>query len=103
MLRNHQRFYYALKPYLPWRLRIGLRRLVAQRIRVGNDLTWPISPAAAHKPMNWPGWPGGKKFAVVLTHDVEGLNGYAKCSKLLQLEERHDFRSSFNFIPEGDY
>jgi len=53
--------------------------------------------------VGWPGWPGGKKFALVLTHDVESSNGVAKCRALMQLEKTLGFRSSFNFIPEGEY
>ena len=54
-------------------------------------------------PDSWPGWPGGKKFALVLTHDVEGNAGLKKCRQLMQLERGLGFRSSFNFIPEGEY
>jgi glycosyltransferase involved in cell wall biosynthesis len=39
----------------------------------------------------------------VLTHDVEGSAGLAKCRQLMELEQKLGFRSSFNFIPEGDY
>jgi hypothetical protein len=53
-------------------------------------------------PTGWPGWPGGKKFALVLTHDVEGAAGLAKCRQLMELEQSLGFRSSFNFIPEGE-
>ena len=44
-----------------------------------------------------------EKFAVVLTHDVEGPLGVAKCRQLMELEKKLGFCSSFNFIPEGDY
>jgi peptidoglycan/xylan/chitin deacetylase (PgdA/CDA1 family) len=54
-------------------------------------------------PPNWPGWPEGREFAFVLTHDVEGQKGLDRCRQLMDLEARHGFRSSFNFIPEGDY
>ncbi len=95
--------YYRLKPYLPWRLRIFFRRVLAGiRLRARQDV-WPISEASGQKPKDWPGWPDGKKFAFVLTHDVEGLKGLAKCRQLMQLEKELGMRSSFNFIPEGDY
>jgi glycosyltransferase involved in cell wall biosynthesis len=97
------RLYYHLKPYLPWRLRMALRRAVAQSRRELFKDVWPINESAARPPDGWPGWPNGKKFAVVLTHDVEGPDGLAKCLKLMQLEKDLGFRSSFNFIPEGDY
>jgi len=54
-------------------------------------------------PANWSGWPSGKRFAVVLTHDVEGQLGVDKCRRLMDLESEMGFRSSFNFVPEGSY
>lgn len=101
MLRN--RFYYRFKPFLPWRLRIALRGIMARRKRRVFQDVWPIDEAAGQAPAGWPGWPDGKKFAFVLTHDVEGVDGVAKCRQLMQLERELGFRSSFNFIPEGDY
>ena len=98
-----RRVYYALKPHLPWRLRIAMRRILARRLRRTTAGVWPIDPAASTPPEGWPGWPGGKKFAVVLTHDVEGPAGLAHCRELAEQERQLGFRSSFNFIPEGSY
>lgn len=63
---------------------------------------WPIDGNSAEPPENWVGWPGGKRFALVLTHDVETADGLGKCRHLMSLEENGGFRSSFNFVP-GDY
>ncbi|MBI2924454.1 MAG: glycosyltransferase [Verrucomicrobia bacterium] len=101
MLRNH--FYYFLKPLLPWSLRVGLRRLRAGRRRRLYAGVWPIDPAAARPPEGWQGWPEGKQFAMVLTHDVEGQLGLDRCRSLVETEEQLGFRSSFNFVPEGEY
>ena len=101
MLRNH--LYYQLKPYLPRRLRMVVRRMLARRKRGSYKDIWPINEAAGRPPDGWPGWPEGKKFALVLTHDVEGRDGLAKCRDLMKLEMELGFRSSFYFIPEGDY
>lgn len=98
-----RRTYYALKPHLPWRLRMGLRRFVARALRANRRTVWPIDPAAAMAPAGWPGWPDGKKFAVVLTHDVDGAAGLARCRELAEHELALGFRSCFNFIPEGPY
>jgi len=54
-------------------------------------------------PESWPGWPEGKQFALVLTHDVEGNLGLDRCERLIELEKSLGFRSSFNLIPEGEY
>ena len=97
------RIYYRFKPYLPWWLRMGMRRMVARRKRDTFKNVWPINEAAGRRPENWRGWPDGKQFALVLTHDVESAGGLAKCLRLMELERRLGFRSSFNLIPEGDY
>jgi glycosyltransferase involved in cell wall biosynthesis len=99
----NSRLYYHLKPYLPWRLRMGARRILARRKLERCQDVWPINEAAGQPPDGWPGWPDGKKFAFVITHDVEGPRGLAKCRQLMQMEKELGFRSSFNFIPEGDY
>lgn len=97
------RLYYRLKPYVPWRLRIFARRLLARRQRQIYSNHWPINEAAGKTPPNWPGWPDGKKFTLILTHDVEGKAGLEKCRELMRLEKKLGFRSAFNFIPEGEY
>jgi glycosyltransferase involved in cell wall biosynthesis len=73
------------------------------RLRKRSGDVWPIMPGSERPPENWPGWPGGKKFALVLTHDVESKAGLGKCRSLMHLEMELGFRSSFNFVPEGDY
>ena len=101
MLRN--RVYYRLKPFIPRTVRTAFRRRLASRLRGSIADIWPIMPGSEQPPENWPGWPHGKKFAVVLTHDVESAAGVEKCRQLMQLEMTFGFRSSFNFIPEGNY
>src|SRR4029453_17418222 len=101
MLRN--RTYYRLKPLVPQALRTAIRRKLAMRLRKRIGEVWPIMPGSERPPENWPGWPEGKKFAVVLTHDVESNVGLQKCRSLMEMELDHGFRSSFNFIPEGSY
>jgi glycosyltransferase involved in cell wall biosynthesis/peptidoglycan/xylan/chitin deacetylase (PgdA/CDA1 family) len=103
MLRQHHRFYYTLKPFLPWRLRNAVRRISVRSRLKTCGATWPINPTAGAQPEGWPGWPDKKRFAVVLTHDVESSAGLAKCTQLLELEQKLGFRSSFNLIPEGEY
>ncbi len=97
------RLYYSAKPYLPWRLRLGLRRWHAKRIRRRSGDVWPILESAGRKPDGWPDWPDGKQFAFVLTHDVESQRGLDRVKPLAELEIALGFRSCFNFIPEGPY
>ena len=101
MLRN--RLYYSIKPLVPLPIRFGIRRWFAVRKRRQVDGAWPILPGSELPPNGWPGWPEGKRFALVLTHDVEGPSGRDKVTRLMKLESQLGFRSSFNLIPEGPY
>src|ERR1700709_898658 len=101
MLRN--KIYYQVKPFVPQTLRTAIRRRFALRLRDRVQGTWPIMPGSERPPEGWQGWPENKEFTLVLTHDVEGPLGLAKCRGLMELELELGFRSSFNFIPEGSY
>ena len=61
---------------------------------------WPINEEAGSHPPGWQGWPDGKQFALVLTHDVEGHSGLKKSYSLAELEMQLGFRSCFNFAAE---
>ena len=98
-----KRYYYHFRPYLFWSLRIALRRISVRALRRAHANVWPINEIAGRNPVGWPGWPKGKKFAVVLTHDVESSIGRDRCLKLMQLEQEIGFRSCFNLIPAGSY
>ena len=95
--------YYHLKPFIPSRVRLALRRRHVQRVLARCQDVWPIDELAGRTPEGWPGWPDGKSFAFVLTHDVETQRGLDQVKPLAELEMRLGFRSSFNFIPEGPY
>jgi predicted glycosyltransferase len=84
-------------------MRTVVRRKLARRLRERVRDIWPIMPGSGSPPDNWIGWPEGKRFALVLTHDVEGQSGLMRCRELMQMEQDLGFRSSFNFIPEGKY
>lgn len=91
--------YYILKPLLPRPLQIFARRLRAKSHMARNGHHWPIWEQAAAPPPAWPGWPGGKKFALVLAHDVESADGVSRCHPLAKLEEERGLRSTFGFVP----
>jgi hypothetical protein len=96
--------YYRVKPAIPHELRLMLRSRIASRQRRRSVNVWPINEElATRRPEWWSGWPDGKAFAFVLTHDVEGRKGMERCKALAELEMDLGFRSSFNFVPEGEY
>src|SRR6476620_2788662 len=88
---------------LPHSLRLGLRHAAAIPIKSAFASTWPMSVNASQPKTEWMGWPGGKQFAFVLSHDVEGRKGLSRCVPLAELEMRLGFRSTFFFVPEGEY
>lgn len=98
MLLN--RIFYTLKPAMPRRVQISIRRQIALYKQKKYAHLWPIDPNAGDPPKGWKGWPDGKKFALVLSHDVDTQKGHNNALKLAGLEEKLGFRSSFNFVPQ---
>lgn len=96
-----QQLYYQIRPFIPRSLQIIVRRRVVLWKRDLYKHVWPIDEKANKPPEGWSGWPEGKTFALVLTHDVESAKGVDRCLELVNLEERLGFRSSFNFVAEN--
>jgi len=115
--------YYRVKPAVPRRLQIAVRRRYARRLRIRHEREgafprWPIEPLAAEHaraelrerarraggepvPFVEP-WPHGHRFAYVLTHDVEGPAGLANVGRVLAVERRHGVVSSWYLVAD-DY
>ena len=97
--RHLRRTFYFIKPGIPRSLQILVRRRIASRKRVHFRTSWPIDPLAGSPPEHWSGWPENKKFALIISHDVDTKRGYDRCLQLLNLDKNLGFRSSFNFVP----
>jgi len=91
---------YALKSFIPRPMQIRIRQVIARRKRKSVGDVWPILESAGTPPPGWKGWPDGKQFALVLTHDVETAGGVERCREIMDLEERLGFRSVFYFVPD---
>jgi peptidoglycan/xylan/chitin deacetylase (PgdA/CDA1 family) len=110
--------YYAVKPLLPRPAQLALRRIYARRQARRRFPAWPIetllvdelkerlraeleATGAERVPfLNF--WPERRRFAFILTHDVEGMSGVENIPRLLEIERRYGLRSSWNFVAE-DY
>lgn len=108
--------YYALKPFMPRRLQLALRRAYAPRQAKAEFPAWPFeSSLVEHRDaqllaqlrasdlerlpfVDW--WPEGRRAAAVLTHDVEGPAGVANVMRVIELERRYGFVSCWNFVAE---
>jgi len=96
----NKRFFYIVKPMVPRAMQLFLRRFLVRRALKKHAKTWPIYPGSEAKPENWHGWPNGKKFAFILTHDVDTQKGHDASIALMELEKTLGFVSSFNFVPK---
>ncbi|MBN1846624.1 MAG: hypothetical protein JW810_13130, partial [Sedimentisphaerales bacterium] len=94
------KLYYHLKPFVPPRFLLSLRQWNCRRKWSRYRHVWPILANAGAPPAGWPGWPDNKRFALILTHDVDSITGQENCPALMELEERCGFRSGFYFVPE---
>jgi peptidoglycan/xylan/chitin deacetylase (PgdA/CDA1 family) len=110
------RAFYRVKPAIPRSVQHALRRRLARRQAVREFPAWPIEPVVlrsrAHalagelasrgtdRLRTISPWPAGHRFAITLTHDVEGPLGIERIPSLLEVERRHGFVSSWNFVAE---
>jgi SAM-dependent methyltransferase len=108
--------YYAVKPLVPRRLQLAMRRRYAKRQARTEFPCWPIEPLLVERHRKRlletleerrdgrlptiANWPGGRRFAAILTHDVEGPSGVARVPEIIELERRHGLVSSWNFVAE---
>src|SRR5918992_2776415 len=102
--------YYRLKPLLPRRAQLALRRAYAPRQAARPFPAWPIERVLLDRRdrlirerLRETGrdrlpvvgfWPDGRRFASILTHDVEGPAGIENIPRLLEIEQRHGLVSS---------
>lgn len=101
-MRNRP-LYQVGKAVLPRAAQIGLRKVLARWKRRSVADVWPILESAGRAPEGWTGWPEGKRFAFVLTHDVEMQRGLDRCRMVMDVEERQGIRSAFYCVPERRY
>lgn len=100
MLNSLVRAYYRVRPFVPRRLQVFLRgKVVRGRYRFHKH-RWPIPEKENRCGSSGGGWPAGRRFAFVLTHDVETGVGQDRCLELMSMEKDLGFLSSFNFVPE---
>lgn len=90
--------YYQLKPLIPRRAQLAARRARIRIKRSSHAGLWPINEQALRQITPFPGWPDGKQFGLILTHDVESEAGRDHSLDLAMLETKLGFRSSFNFV-----
>ncbi|MBV9802225.1 MAG: hypothetical protein JO130_03510 [Solirubrobacterales bacterium] len=106
--------YYRVRPLLPRPVQIWLRRRFARLQGRFAFPRWPIETCLhdffqfmfsvladiANEPIPYIApWPNGHTWALVLTHDVEQAEGLASVGPVVELEQAHGVRSSWNLVP----
>ena len=97
-MRNEM--YYLLKPMIPRNIQVYMRRAIIRWQMNQYKAVWPIDKSTITQGKQELVWPDNKKFALVLTHDVESQKGLERCLQLAEVEKSRGLRSSFNFVPE---
>jgi hypothetical protein len=108
------RSYYLARPLLPRPVQLRLRRGFTRVQSRSSFPGWPIEDNL-HNFYAWlfalvtdlaggpvpfvDLWPGGRTWALVLTHDVETDAGYRDIDLLRSIERERGYRSSWNFVP----
>src|SRR5207302_10416702 len=108
--------FYRVKPLIPRTAQIALRRRLARRQARRPFPAWPLESALLRRRADalsaelrdrgedrlavTAPWPDDHRFAVVLTHDVEGPLGLERIPAVLEVERRHGFVSAWNFVAE---
>lgn len=111
-----RRIYYLLKPYLPRSVIIRMRQKYNFLLNGGSAMDWPIESryvkfqreilrlvlllSEKEEIAFRYFWPNGKRYAFVLTHDIESAEGQRLAPVLADMEEALGFYSMFNFVPE---
>jgi hypothetical protein len=105
-----------VRPLLPVGIRKHLQRIRLNDWRQIEFPRWPVDTsvdalmrqvlgallrhgAVDRVPFVW-FWPDGAKTCVVMTHDVEGPDGYRFCGELMDIDDAFGVRSAFQIVPE---
>ena len=115
-IKAASRLYYLLKPLLPKSSIFHLRQVYNAFLHRKSVTGWPIE--SRYVKFQWEilrqvllfskkkeiafryFWPQGKRYAFILTHDIETAEGQRLAPVLADMEETLGFHSMFNFVPE---
>jgi hypothetical protein len=85
------------RPFPQWPVDTSVDRMFTRLMRLKLE-TSPESRI----PFIW-FWPGGKQCSAVMTHDVETAAGLAFADALMNVNDAHGIKSSFQLIPGARY
>jgi peptidoglycan/xylan/chitin deacetylase (PgdA/CDA1 family) len=108
--------FYRVKRFIPRNVQLAGRRALIRRQGLPEFPAWPFDGSFVTLFRRFAGellgtagvpelgfrwfWPDRKRFAFILTHDVESAEGLKRAIELADLEEERGFRSSFNVVAD---
>jgi hypothetical protein len=112
-------FYYLIRKCLPFRVRRELQRIYFSDWKELPFPAWPVdftvdtlhleilrltleASGAKKLPFIW-FWPDGAPSCLIMTHDVETSAGRDFTFKLMDLDDAHGIKASYQVIPEERY
>ncbi len=104
---KHKIYYHTIRPVLPEAMRRFLQKKRASVIDYRKDFIWEDFVNEVGLSRNGqlndneqvPLYGKGNECAIVLTHDVEGEEGFKFIPDVIELEEKYGFKSSWNIVP----
>src|SRR5579863_10715728 len=111
--------YYLVRPLLPVPVRKHLQKMLLMNWDKLLFPHWPVdftvdklfersllmtlrSQGLDRIPFIW-FWPDGASGCVIMTHDVETVEGRDFCSSLMDIDDRFGIKASFQVVPERRY
>jgi glycosyltransferase involved in cell wall biosynthesis/peptidoglycan/xylan/chitin deacetylase (PgdA/CDA1 family) len=100
VLSKAHQYFYKLRPLIPSSMRRLLQRIRNRNIETPNawyEVPEMIELFASYEAKSI--WPDQAEYSLVLTHDVETLEGMRLAPKIAALETALGLRSSWNIVP----
>jgi len=114
-----QNLYSIVRDWLPFSFRRQLQKIYFSDWRKQPFPAWPVdftiedlhalylrllmeTSGLRRVPFIW-FWPDGAPSCVIITHDVETRDGRDFTSKLMDLDDAHGFKASFQVVPKERY
>ena len=112
-----RRLYYSIRPFMGVTVRKHLQKAHLSGWEKIPFPRWPVDLSVdllmesamtlalkaqrkSRIPFIW-FWPDGASACGMMTHDIEGPTGIDFCDQLMDLDDAHGIKSSFQLIPEG--
>ena len=114
-----KKLYYTVRPLTTLAMRRRIQRFRARNWTHVSFPKWPVDTTVEEicgklllsamdakqvnkLPFIW-FWPNGAQSALTMTHDVEAEAGRRFCQEMMDVDDAHGVKASFQIVPEGRY